>query len=300
MDNPMRMSPVPRARAFRVPALMSLAVALLCPWGMGRAFGEEGPAAPAVPLTAFDLQVTHSTQTSLKQDGAGVGRQSVAGEQATFLKRLQIGTGGWYLGWGAQGESFSFGGSNRAGIPDLHDVAGILSLEYFVGGNAAASLSVKPGFYFSDTVRADSLDAPLQLVSGFPLGKSLNGVIGVSAARFYKNPIPIAGLSWTINSSCRLEAVFPEPALVVSAGRGVEFKFGGELQSGGFRTGTGEAVEYYSYDLKGRVSCLVRPHVTVSAAVGVELERSFDFLSSGRRYKSEGALLGQIGVGFAF
>jgi len=299
----MNTPPFPRAPAYQNAGIVGFAMVLLFPWGVSGASGaseDEGRVVPRVPLTTFDFQVTQSTQTSLKHSGADVGLQSFSVEQATFLKRLQIGAGGWYFGWGAQGESFSFSGSNRAGIPDLHDVAGIVSLEYFVEGNAAASLSLKPGFYFSDTVRSDSVDAPLQFVSGVPLRKSLNGVIGVSAARFYKNPIPIVGLSWTINSVWRLDAVFPEPSLVFSAGKGLEFKFGGELQSGGFRTGTGEALEYYSYDLKGRVSYLVRPRVTVSGAMGFELERSFDFLNSGRRYKSEGAILGQLGVGIAF
>ena len=257
--------------------------------------GEE-----TVPLTSFDVQSTHSTETALRDSGRKIGEQSISLQQVTFLQRKQLGQGSWYLGMGLQAESFSFGGRNRAAVNGLRDVAGQLSLEYFVGNTPAAALSLKPGFFFEDTVRAAAFDMPVQAVSGIPITPTLNGVIGVAGARFYKQPIPIVGLSWTIRPDLRLDAVFPEPSLIYSPSKTLEFKIGGELQSGGFRTDSGTSVEYYSYQVKTRVTYSMTKMVKVFGAIGYEVERSFDYFDRGQQQKSQGAVLVQAGAGMAF
>ena len=167
-------------------------------------------------------------------------------------------------------------------------------------GTQAASLSLKPGVYFSDRVHSDCFDIPVQLVSGIPLTNRLNGVVGGAAARFYNRPIPILGLSWTMSPQWRLDAVFPEPALVYTPSKGIEVKLGGELQSGGFRAGSGAPVEYYSYQCKGRLTYSVSRAVTLSSALGYEFERRVDYFRGGPSFKSEGALVLQLGAGIAF
>ena len=141
-------------------------------------------AVPKVPSSVWDFQVTSSTEAALKESGLSVGRQSISSEQATFLQRFPLGPNGYFWGAGVQGESFSFLGKNSAAIGDLHDFAGVFSLEYFVDGTPAASLSLKPGAYFSDRVHSDCFDIPVQLVSGIPLTSRLNGVVGGAGARF--------------------------------------------------------------------------------------------------------------------
>ncbi|RFC44106.1 MAG: hypothetical protein DVB28_001215 [Verrucomicrobia bacterium] len=269
-------------------------------FGFALGASARAEAGVKVPLSVWDFQVTSSTEAVLKESGSSVGRQSIWTQQATFLQRFPVGLKGCFLGAGVQGESFSFGGKNSAAVGELRDFAGLVSLEYFVEGLQAASLSLKPGFYFSEHVHSDCFDIPVQLVSGIPLTDHLNGVVGGAGARFYRHPIPIVGVSWAISPRLRLDAVFPEPALVYTPAKGVECKLGGELQSGGFRTNTGAPVEYYSYQWKGRVSYAMGHAVTISGAVGYEFERRVDYFRGGPSFRSEGAVLLQLGAGIAF
>ncbi|MEI6712791.1 MAG: hypothetical protein WCO60_03505 [Verrucomicrobiota bacterium] len=257
-------------------------------------------AAEVVPLLLWDVQTTHSSNSQLRESGRGMGKQALSTQQGTVLRRFSIGNEGWYFGAGLQGESFSFSGNNKSGLRHLRDVTAQISLEYFVGETQAASLSFKPGFYFEDNVRAGAFDMPVQLVGGIPLTANLNGVIGAAGARFYKQPIPIVGLSWTVLPTVRLDAVFPEPALTYSPDKALEIKLGGELQSGGFRMDSGTPLEYYSYQIKTRVSYSVTRVLKFSGAVGYELERSFDYFHRGRRETSDGAILFQVGAGLSF
>lgn len=253
-----------------------------------------------VPLNLWEVHSGSSTSTDLREAGRSLGAQSIALQQLTFSRRFPVGQGPWYFGVGFQGEAFSFGGHNSSQVRDLRDIAGVLSLEYFVGTTPAAVLSIKPGFYFENQIRSDSLDAPIQLVSGLPMTPTLNGVIGVAAARFYHHPIPIVGLSWSIRPNLHLDAVFPEPALTYTVSKDLEFKLGGELQSGGFRTNSGTPLEYYSYQVKGRVSYSLLPTLKVSGALGCELERSFDYFQRGQHQTSEGAVLLELGAVWTF
>jgi hypothetical protein len=207
---------------------------------------------------------------------------------------------GLYFGLGGQFERFSISGKSQAPSGVLQDFASILSLEYFQGGSPVASLSLKPGFYFQNEVRSDSFDSPFQAVTGVPLSGNVSGVIGISGARFYHQVIPIAGLSWNIDPKWRIDAVFPEPALVYSASKDLEAKLTAELQSGGFRTNTGDPVEYYSYQLNGHLRYSVNRALKLSGAIGYELARNFDYFSRNQEFKGNGAWVLQCGCTLSF
>ncbi len=290
----------PSTQRLTAPRLLNCLIPVATILFLSHSGSAHGAAEGQVPRSLWDVQTTCASSGRLLESGTSLGRQSFAAQQFNFLQRIPLDKDGWYFGLGTQAEAFSFHGPSVASVEDMHDVSGVLSLEYFVGSMQAAALSLKPGFYFTDKATAASLDMPVQLVSGVPLTKSLSAVIGGSAARFYRQPIPIAGLSWTLSPSCRVEAVFPEPSVVWSGVKGAELKVGGELQSGGFKTSSGADVEFYSYQLKGRASYRVGRALTVSGAVGYELERSFDNLRTGQRLKSEGAVIFQAGAGLAF
>jgi hypothetical protein len=254
----------------------------------------------AVPLLAGEFQISSCGRSVISAGGQGLGSQSVLTQQARIVRRFALGVDGLYWGLGLQGEVFSFGGAARMPSGNLRDFASTLSLEYYREGEQVASLSLKPGFYFEHEVRSDSFDVPAQLITGVPITQDVSGVVGGAAARFYRRPIPIAGLVWKFRPVWRLEAVFPEPALIYAPNKRSEARVGGELQSGGFRTGTGDSLEYYSYQLKGRLDYSLNTALKVSCAIGYELSRTFDYSKQSQRYVGDGAWVWQLGCGLAF
>lgn len=249
-----------------------------------------------VPRTVVQLQSTSLSATSIRHAGQDLGSQSAFHQQGTLLQRWPLAQSPWYLGIGVQAETFSFRGAHAQQPRQLQDVALPLCLQYFVGNTPAAEFSAKPGLYFENDANTRAFDVPLQAITAVPLSRNLNGVIGAVGARFYHHTIPVVGLSWTIRPALRLDAVFPEPALTYTPTPAWEWKLAGELQSGGFHTPSNGRLEYYSYQLKGRVTFSPTRSWKLSGALGMEIERSFDFFDRADRERGHGALLIQLGA----
>jgi hypothetical protein len=160
-----------------------------------------------------------------------------------------------------------------------------------VDGRPAAALIIRPGLYFQSTARASAWDIPMDFVTGIPITHTFSGVIGVSEARFYPRPIPVAGFSWKINDDTRLDAVYPEPAITFGLGRPVETRLGGRLVGGGFRLDDDSGyskVEYYAYRTGATVGWEVRRGFRLIGEGGYEVKRVFDFFGVSRKIQANG------------
>ncbi len=242
---------------------------------------------------AVEVELDSVTTGSCRLEGAGAGDPggNSGAVTASFLKRNALGAKGWYWGGGMQAENFFFGGDG-AGPRRLQDYAALLTLEYFEGSEPAAALTLRPGWYFENHPTSAAWDIPVDLVTGFPVTRNVNGVIGFSNGRFYHHALPIFGLVWTVGPRVRIEAVYPEPALVVTINPAMSLRVGGELAGAGFlgdpRPGR-TVVEYSSYRLGAELSGEWHPGLRLALGAGVEAERSFDFFSQGRRLHGSGA-----------
>jgi hypothetical protein len=211
---------------------------------------------------------------------------------ASVLSRHALPVRGWYWGFGFQAEQFSFEGT--AGRPQrLRDMAGVLKVEYFTeDGEPAAALALRPGWYFGEHATGKSWDVPVELTSGVPIMRGLDGVVGFSNGRFYHHAVPIAGLVWTISPRLRVEAIYPEPAVVWTLSARNSLRLGGELSGGGFllRTPDGDrVVEYVNYRVGVAWTAKWRAGFETTLGAGVETNRDFDFFRENKKLHESGA-----------
>jgi hypothetical protein len=216
----------------------------------------------------------------------------------TLINRQSLPAKDWYWDWGIQAENYFFGGSS-ATPKRVQDYAGIFSVEYFREGEKAASLTLRPGWYFEGHAVMAAWDLPVDLAIGIPIAGAVSGVVGFSNARFYHHALPIAGVVWTMNPRLRLELVYPEPALVVSIGATGSLRLGGELTGTGFLADSRPertAVDFASYRVGAEGSGEVLPGLRLALGAGVEIERSFDYFAQNRRLHGSGARYARISV----
>ena len=252
--------------------------------------------APAAIELTVDEAFTGKCQ--LNGPGGSVDGGSSRADSLTLLYRKALPLTGWYWGWGIQAENYSFGGSSTKS-KRVQDCAGLFSVEYYQGSEKAASLTLRPGWYFEGHAVMAAWDLPVDLVIGIPIAGPVSGVVGFSNARFYHHALPIAGVVWTMNPRLRLELVYPEPALVVPIGATGSLRLGGELTGTGFLADSRPertAVDFASYRVGAEGSGEVLPGLRLVLGAGVEIERSFDYFALNKRLHGSGARYARISV----
>lgn len=245
-------------------------------------------AAPALQQSEFSTVLAGSCRLD-----ASAGEKQVGNSRtiiASAFARRALAVKGWYLVGGIQAENYFF--SNGPAWPRrLQDYAAIVGVEYYVGEENVASLTFRPGWYLETHPGAAAWDIPVDFTTGIPIIPGLNGVVGFSNARFYRHALPVFGLIWTLGSRVRIEAVYPEPALVFTINRAASLRVGGELTGAGFlsdeRSGR-TAIEYVSYRVGAELRGTWRPGKKFGVGAGVETERNLDFFRLGQRLHHRG------------
>ena len=145
-------------------------------------------------------------------------------------------------------------------------------------------------------------DVPVDLITGVPLTRQINGVIGLSTARFYHHPLPIFGLLASLGPHTDLQLVFPEPAIIYSPRAGTSWRLRGELDGTGFlaesRPGR-SVVEYASYLVGFEFRSTPRLGRELSVSAGIEAVRSFDYFHEQRRLHGGGTAYVKTGLKFS-
>lgn len=254
------------------------------------------------PSLEFDTEVVAISSRPLRTAGQLSENSSTQTAAISGLVRQALAPG-WYWSLGGGAETFWFPGDSGSVLPRrLQDVSARLALGYFEKDENVADLELRPGWYYGDHLTNAAWDVPVDFSTGIPLGKNFDGVVGVSNARFYHHAIPVLGLVWTPRPGLRLEAVFPEPAVVINFNEMLTLRVGGELAGGGFLVGSAghhRVLEYSSYRVGGSVDWKIRERLRVTLAAGVEAERDFDFFRQNQRWHGSGAGYGKIGVEFS-
>jgi hypothetical protein len=233
-------------------------------------------------------------------DGPNTSAYQVPSE-STVDYRQRHSLSGSSLFWNAGLRSDYFSFDNRSPFPlqRLQSYAVPFGLEYFVGTDATASLTVRPGFYFESDPRLSSWDIPLDFAAGVPIKPGFSGVLGVSAARFYHRPIPVIGFSWVINPRYRLDLTYPEPAFIMKVKKGVEARLQGTLIGEGYRLDSSSKyakVEYSEYRIGPAVTAEIQPGIKLTGDAGYTLFRRFNFFGESQRFDSGAAPYIHVGV----
>ena len=252
---------------------------------LGLAFA---PLLGAPPPLEYEFSILKSGDAHI--DGLPPGDRRLTTTYGTMglLARQALGPSDWYVGYGLQADQYKFSGPS-AWPSRLQALAVPLKLQYFKGEELAAEFSALPGFYWGASGSSQAWDVPVQLVSGVPLGANFNGVVGISNGRFYHHPLPIIGLVWAQSSTWRLEAVFPEPALIYHPELGTELRCGGELFGGGFRIDDQahrSVVEYSSYAVGVTYRRSVPGQMSWSVGGGLLTLGAADFFRNNQRLKA--------------
>ncbi len=260
-----------------------------CIWGV----------ADEPPREIFSLTCASERPSLLTEADQSLGRQSSVEVNVSWLRRQALPWTDWYWGWGLCADAYAFHNDGRFGLRRLQDAAAQFSLEYYVQGETAFSLTVRPGVYFENHPTLETWDMPIEAIGGIPFTPRFSGVLGVLDARYYRRPIPVIGVVWIASKTVRLEAAFPEPAVIVTFSPQIEGRLAGELVGGGFRTNGHpgrQTIEYSSYRIVGTVSCRLNSRCKFTGGTGYELERTFDFLHENRRVRAGGAPYLKLGL----
>jgi hypothetical protein len=258
---------------------------------------RPGRAAP--PAVTVDAET--AVISGVRMVGSGLTANDVGSSSwsASFLERWRQGDGHWYVGTGFKAESFLFSPAGPF-LPDrLQDYDAQISIEYFEGDESVAGLTLNPGWYFADHASMSAWDVPFDAFSAIPISRTWSGYVGLGNGRFYHHAIPAAGLIWEPTPQVRLEAVYPEPALVLTPSPAFSLRLGGELIGGGFHTDLPShagVVEYDSYRV-GATATYKWKHLQVALDLGVEAERDFDFFRQPQqRVHGSGGRYGDLSV----
>ena len=280
------------------------AAGLLCLWlGVAVRLAGESPAGPAAgpPSEVVTLDTNAAGASPLSGPAGTSTRQSSSYAGVTAFIRQPFAGSAFYWSLGIQAETYDFHGAGALSVGPLKDAGVHASIEYFVGSEEVAALNLRPGLYFEGHSSSSAWDVPFDLASGFPIRAGVDGVVGISAGRFYRNQVPIVGVVWTLGPQVRLEAVCPEPALVWTPRKDTELRIAGELDGGGFRASPstgGSSVEYLSYRVGSKLGCPVGGGLRVTVGAGREVLRRFE-VRYGPTEKGSGSWYGALGLELA-
>jgi hypothetical protein len=258
--------------------------------------GRSGP-----PDWTVDVDLSSVGRSEVQDAGRAASSSATQATSVSFSRRFPI-NAPWYFGLGGQFEKFRFPGNDTARLPrDLQDFAAQISLSYFEKDEAIAELTIRPGWYYGSHFSRRAWDLPFDAVTGLPLLAQLDGIVGVSNARFYHHAIPVAGLIWTPHPQLRIEAAYPEPAISFLYSETLTLRLSGQLVGGGFldaSSGPATALEYSSYRTGATVEWKARDGMQVTLAAGVETERTFDRFRRHQRWEGSGAGYARVALQF--
>ena len=160
---------------------------------------------------------------------------SSASTSVSAIERQSLAGGPWYCAWGLQDDVFWFGAIPGLQIRRLQDLAAQLSVEYFIQAEEVAPSPSIPGFTMRITLirrvgtsrstwNRAFRSARILMV---PSDSVTPGFIIMRCRSPVSSRIPA--------SRVHLQAVYPEPALVIALRSGLELQLAGRLVGGALK-----------------------------------------------------------------
>ena len=195
--------------------------------------------------------------------------------------------GAWYLRLGARYRRFDFNTSGDLPVPDrLQGIAAVIGLEYLIDGRRVILADAQPGFYFESDVTSDAFDVPIRVVAPIELNESVAFVVGVSYVGLRSYPfLPVVGVNWRINDQWTVRAIPPDPRIIYSPSKNLNFWLGGEVVGGSFRADERDrtpskinsaVLVYDDYRVAAGITCRC-DWLTVEVSGGYSLHRKIDY-----------------------
>lgn len=221
-----------------------------------------------------------------------------------------------YLKLGAGYERFDFG-TTRAPLPSsLQSITGTVALEYIVQGEVGAFITSSPGVFYSDinSVGLGNFDAPTALGLVLPLGKKFYLLLGARVSALSKYPVfPIVGAIWLFTDKLRLEARPPNPRLIYSYSKQLDFYVGAELLGSSYKRDADRSarpqdrrfnntvIDFSETRVGGGITYTPIEQVDIDIDAGCSVNREFEYYrGDSKTFRAHPAAYARISVSTSF
>lgn len=264
-----------------------------------------------VPLDLFTIESGYVFGSDLNHGGS-LGKQDALQSEIEYGHRILL-DGNFYVHVGFAYDRYDFG-STAAPVPNhLQAIAGVIGVDYMKGKDLGAFFQVRPGFYTQNDLGIASFDAPILLGRIFVLQPDRLYLLGGAYASFLRGGfpvLPLLGVIWIPNDHWRLMGVLPDPKLIYSPTKDLDFYLGASLVGGSFRTDrnddiqpsklNGTQVDFSDYRAGIGMTYSINQQVALDLAAGLSIQRQFDFSRAGETYRTDPSPYVRIALRAAF
>lgn len=263
------------------------------------------------PLDIIDFTQGYVFGSDLNHGGS-LGQQDELQTELEYGHRIRL-SGNLYAHVGFSYDRYDFG-STGAPVPNhLQSIAGVFGIDYMRGADVGAFFQIRPGFYTQNDIGISSFDVPIALGRIFVLQDEKLYLFLGAYASFLRGGfpvLPLAGVVWIPSDKLRVNAVLPQPKVIYSVSKGLDFWAGGELVGGSFRTDrrdgiepgklNGTQVDFTDYRAGLGFDYSLTDQVKVVLAAGYSFQRRFDFARAGEKYRTDPSPYVRMQVSAAF
>jgi hypothetical protein len=267
----------------------------------GDAVALGAPVAGGTPNVRADYSYTFESDFDDRRLGAlSVSRfNALARVPVPLVGNLRLQTGVSY-------RRLDFAADSALVPQQMQGIAALVGLEYLVAGQPAIGVRAAPGFYFIDSIDADSFDVPTIAYAAWRFTPSFIGIGGASysSMRADSSVIPIAGFIWTISDDIKFNAILPVASLDFAVSDDVTFSLIGEYV--GLRANTGDDlaapeyrganVSYSEFRAGVQLGVGLSDTASLQFSGGWAFRQEFEFDSPDESYRTGGAPF--VGVSF--
>jgi hypothetical protein len=282
-------------------------------------------------LDLLDIESSYvgtSGFTIKRYNGAGASSQVPYGDQSETEEEFDYGHrfhlfDKLYLRAGVNYQRFDFSTTSAPVPTSLQNLCAEFYLEYVVDDEPAVFLRTRPGVFYSNInqVHYASIDAPTDaggiipgtlLYSGF---KKVYFLAGLHFSLLSKYPVlPIGGVVWLIRDNLRLEGVPPEPRLIYTVCKQLDFFAGGELLGESYKRAadpgarpqdqrfSSATLDFSEYRAGAGLTYSPIKQIDIDMSGGWDIERDFDYYRgvSTKNFESRGAPYAKVSISAAF
>jgi hypothetical protein len=263
-----------------------------------------------VPIDFFHAESTYVFESDLNHGGS-FGDQYEAENRFEYGHRFLV-SGNWYIHLGLAYDRFDFGNTTAPVPVHLQSGAAVIGVEYMNGADTVAFLQFRPGFYTEEHIGLASFDCPILLGRFWVLQPDKLYVLTGAYASFLRGGfpvLPLVGVVWKPSDKIRVMGVLPEPRVIYTVNKQLEFHVGGQLAGGSYRTDhhdsyvgphvaklSGTQVDFADYRAGAGFTFNLCSAVSIDGSGGYSIERAFNYHRAGENFRTDPSPYAQIAL----
>lgn len=205
---------------------------------------------------------------------------------------------------GVDYELFSFGMPDNVPLPNtLQSAAAVIGLDTRLSDSILIRFEAQPGVYGTNHINGDAFNMPFIIGGTYIYNENIQFIAGISVDIERKYPvIPGAGVRWKVAPKWVVNAVMPKPRIEYEYSKALTFYGGADIKETNFRlpddfadTHGGKSrlnhavLTYNEVRAGGGFDWKVTSFLTVTAELGYQPYRSFDYYRTDLRFHEDGS-----------